>query len=72
MIIMLLLAKVFQLSTLFAFEMFALVCAVFLVAYVEKQGLSKLFKIVSYLIAIAIILLAIATVVFVFMNWKCG
>ncbi|MBW8051461.1 MAG: hypothetical protein FVQ77_14200 [Cytophagales bacterium] len=63
-----LLFHVFKLNALFTFEFFVLICAILLLAYVNKQQLSKWYKWGAGAISVIMVLIIICTAV----NAFCG
>ena len=63
-----LLFNVFKLNALFTFEFFVLICSILLLAYVNKQQLSKWYKWGAGAISVIMVLIVICTAV----NAFCG
>ncbi len=70
MVLLYAIASVFKLNALFTFEFFVLICAIFLLAYADKQQLNKWYKYCAGIIAIIVVLIIICTVVNCFL--QCG
>ncbi len=58
-----LLSNVFCINALLTFELIALVFALFLLAYVRKQELNKLYKYIACAVSTILVLLIICTIV---------